>query len=85
MCSRENVRRCFTLNLYRCTMIVVNFCHILAIVIVIRNIIASRNGGRPIEDINVQREFRKLSIGGISLLSFRKGSEKLDYTKRSLF
>ncbi|KAL6724766.1 hypothetical protein Aduo_019623 [Ancylostoma duodenale] len=45
---RENVRRCFTLNLYRCTMIVVNFCHILAIVIVIRNIIASRNGGRPI-------------------------------------
>ncbi|EYB87112.1 hypothetical protein Y032_0268g794 [Ancylostoma ceylanicum] len=44
----ENVRRCFTLNLYRCTMIVVNICHILAIFIVIRNIIASRNGGRPI-------------------------------------
>ncbi|KJH44238.1 hypothetical protein DICVIV_09749 [Dictyocaulus viviparus] len=45
---RENVRRCFTLNLYRFTMIVVNICHLLAIVIVIMNIIASKNGGRAI-------------------------------------
>ncbi|KAK5968715.1 hypothetical protein GCK32_000319 [Trichostrongylus colubriformis] len=45
---RENVRRCFTLNLYRCTMIVVNICHLLAIFIVTRNIMASKDGGRPI-------------------------------------
>ncbi|VDM54908.1 unnamed protein product [Angiostrongylus costaricensis] len=45
---RENVRRCFTFNLYRCTMIVVNICHLTAIFIVIKNIIASKDGGRAI-------------------------------------
>ncbi|CAI4226984.1 unnamed protein product [Auanema sp. JU1783] len=46
--TRENVRRCFTFTLYRCCMIFVNICHILAIFLVIKNIIASKDGGRPI-------------------------------------
>ncbi|CAB3400896.1 unnamed protein product [Caenorhabditis bovis] len=44
----ENVRRCFTFTLYRIAMIIVNICHILAIVIVIANLIASSSGGRQI-------------------------------------
>ncbi|VDN56832.1 unnamed protein product [Dracunculus medinensis] len=46
--TRENLRRCFELTLYRVTMIFVNFCHILAILIVINNIVASSKGGKPI-------------------------------------
>ncbi|KAL7070901.1 hypothetical protein ACQ4LE_009663 [Meloidogyne hapla] len=44
----ENIRRCFKLNLYRFTMIVVNICHLLAIFIVINNLIVSGRGGKPI-------------------------------------
>lgn len=46
--TRENVRRCFTFTLYRIAMIIVNICHFIAIFIVIMNIRASKNGGRPI-------------------------------------
>ncbi|KAF8383256.1 hypothetical protein PRIPAC_72398 [Pristionchus pacificus] len=45
---RENLRRMVSLTLYRVCMIIVNSCHILAIVIVIKNLIASSAGGRPI-------------------------------------
>uniref|UniRef100_A0A915LX57 Gustatory receptor n=1 Tax=Meloidogyne javanica TaxID=6303 RepID=A0A915LX57_MELJA len=45
----ENIRRCFKFNLYRCTMIVVNICHLFAIFIVINNLIVSGRGGRPIQ------------------------------------
>ncbi|KAL3107852.1 hypothetical protein niasHT_017084 [Heterodera trifolii] len=47
--KRENIRRCFHLNLYRMTMIVVNAFHLLAIFIVINNLVVSRRGGRPIQ------------------------------------
>lgn len=47
--TRENVRRCFTFTAYRICMVIVNICHILAIVIVIKNIIASGAGGRVID------------------------------------
>ncbi|ULT82983.1 hypothetical protein L3Y34_012307 [Caenorhabditis briggsae] len=52
--ARENVRRCFTFTAYRICMIIVNICHILAIVIVIKNIMASGAGGRKI-DVKEQR------------------------------
>lgn len=45
---QENVRRCFQLNLYRITMIIVNMFHLFAILIVILNIVMSGNGGKPI-------------------------------------
>uniref|UniRef100_A0A183BM10 Ion_trans domain-containing protein n=1 Tax=Globodera pallida TaxID=36090 RepID=A0A183BM10_GLOPA len=45
---RENIRRCFHLNLYRLTMIVVNLFHLMAISIVITNLVVSGRGGRPI-------------------------------------
>ncbi|GMT33876.1 hypothetical protein PFISCL1PPCAC_25173 [Pristionchus fissidentatus] len=45
---RENLRRMTTLTLYRICMIIVNICHIAAIIIVIMNLIASAQGGRPI-------------------------------------
>lgn len=47
--ARENVRRCFTFTAYRICMIIVNICHILAIYIVIKNIIATGAGGRQID------------------------------------
>ncbi|OZC10963.1 hypothetical protein X798_02107 [Onchocerca flexuosa] len=47
--TRENFRRCFTCTLYRITMIFVNICHIIAIVIVIHNIVITGKGGRPIK------------------------------------
>ncbi|CAJ0569286.1 unnamed protein product, partial [Mesorhabditis spiculigera] len=46
---RENIRRMFTFTAYRCAMILVNICHFYCIYIVIRNIMASANGGRPIK------------------------------------
>ncbi|EFO16098.2 hypothetical protein LOAG_12410 [Loa loa] len=47
--TTENLRRCFTLTLYRITMIFVNICHIIAIVIVIYNIVITGKGGRRIK------------------------------------
>lgn len=45
---RENIRRCFHLNLYRLLMILVNLFHFIAIFLVINNIWISGKGGRPI-------------------------------------
>lgn len=44
----ENCRRCFTFTKYRLAMLVVNLAHILSIVLVTANIIASSGGGRII-------------------------------------
>ncbi|CCD61845.1 DUF5658 domain-containing protein [Caenorhabditis elegans] len=52
--AKENVRRCFTFTAYRICMVIVNICHILAIYIVIKNIIATGSGGRQI-DVKEQR------------------------------
>lgn len=46
--TRENMRRCFQINLYRATMISVNVFHLLAIFIVILNLMQSSDGGHPI-------------------------------------
>ncbi|KHN72155.1 hypothetical protein Tcan_09381 [Toxocara canis] len=46
--TRENVRRCFYFTLYRATMLFINTCHVIAIIIVIINIVESGKGGRQI-------------------------------------
>ncbi|VDN01202.1 unnamed protein product [Thelazia callipaeda] len=46
--TMENFRRCFTCTLYRITMIFVNICHIIAILIVINNIVLTSKGGKRI-------------------------------------
>uniref|UniRef100_A0A915Q3H7 THH1/TOM1/TOM3 domain-containing protein n=1 Tax=Setaria digitata TaxID=48799 RepID=A0A915Q3H7_9BILA len=50
--TEENFRRCFTLTLYRITMIFVNICHIIAIAIVVYNIVLTGKGGRRIKSNN---------------------------------
>lgn len=43
----ENVRRCFTFNLYRVAMIVVNVCHVISIALCVINICIASGAAKP--------------------------------------